>query len=28
LQISLKTMHNKLNLYRQQGLIPDERDKK
>jgi DNA-binding NtrC family response regulator len=28
LQISLKTMHNKLNLYRQQGLIPDDRDKK
>ena len=25
LQISLKTMHNKLNLYRQQGLIPDDR---
>jgi transcriptional regulator with PAS, ATPase and Fis domain len=28
LQISLKTMHNKLNLYRQQGLIPDDRGHK
>src|SRR5438309_3662082 len=25
LQISLKTMHNKLNAYRKQGLIPDDR---
>ncbi len=26
LQISLKTMHNKLNAYRKEGLIPDDRN--
>jgi len=28
LQISLKTLHNKLNVYRRQGLIPDDRGQK